>query len=126
MRNKHKYKVRFHLGKPKGFWQITNVEDNTVKYINPSKYNLILNGCFLRNQKGTAEKVFKTGQKTVCAWIECQEIFATFEELPQDTQVFYNPHINPHWIIDSEEVDYQSFDCIVTNGKKLFLKKDSK
>ena len=67
------YKVRFHLGAGENFmkWQVKS-PDGTVKFYKPEEVGILMTGCFLRNQKGTAEKIHAGANKTVCAWVEAQ------------------------------------------------------
>lgn len=118
-------KVRFHLAQGPNFmkWQ---VKDNKgkVSYYAPEKYSLSLYNAKLRNQRGTAEKIYGGANKTVCAWIDCEQVIATAHASPEidpNKELRYNPRVAPHWLdIDQYNVDGQEVEKITTIGRKVF------
>jgi hypothetical protein len=115
-------KVRFNLGRGANYmkWKV-QYPNGVVEYHNPSETQLILNGCQLRNHKGVAKKIFDGGNKTVCAWVLCDEIeISTRKFLQLDTycqRIKYNPRVKPNWVFNDEIVDNEfihsigSVDC---------------
>jgi hypothetical protein len=122
-------KVRFNLGRGANYmkWKV-QYPNGVVEYHNPSETQLILNGCQLRNHKGVAKKIFDGGNKTVCAWVLCDEIeiitltttnyLKPFLKLDlMFDRIKYNPRVKPNWIFNDEIVDNEfihsigSVDC---------------
>lgn len=122
--SKDKIKVRYNLGRGENYmkWKIT-YPDKTFEYRVPEEVELIMKNCFLRNQKGTADKIFKGSNKTVCAWIECDEI--TINPLNMginsDQRLSYNPRVKPYWTLNGENVDSETFELIITHQRKIYL-----
>ena len=117
-------KVRFNLGRGKNFmkWKV-QYPNGAVEYYAPSEVQLIMKGCQLRNHKGVAQKIFDGGNKTVCAWVLCNDIeivnmsttnyIKTFMQF--DTfcdRIKYNPRVQPNWLLNGEVVDNKHFDSI--------------
>jgi hypothetical protein len=119
---KDKYQVRFNLGKGKNFmkWKVS-YPSGTARYYEPSEVLIIMNGCKLVNHKGTAKKIFDGANKTVCAWVECEEIKVIDKVVTQSDarQVCYNPRVTPHWVLDNEVVDKGEFEELFTVGKSV-------
>jgi hypothetical protein len=124
------YKIRFNLGKGKNYmkWKIEGPYG--VSYHSPEDVQIHMNGCQLKNQRKTAEKINQGANKTVCAWVRCisVEIFPTdFLRLDEvhDTQLKYNPRKLPHWHIDENlNVDNLVVRRIITIGNRLYHKPD--
>lgn len=118
------YKVRFNLGTGKNFlkWKITH-PDGKVEYYEPYDVVLKMSDCFLRNQFGTAKKIFDGANKTVCAWVEAKDVrVLTQRQLEVGfEQVSYNPRVAPHWMCNGKNVDGESYESIVSIGRELFL-----
>ena len=119
---KDKYQVRFNLGKGKNFmkWKVS-YPSGTARYYEPSEVLIIMNGCKLVNHKGTAQKIFDGANKTVCAWVECEEIKVIDKVVTYSNarQVCYNPRVTPHWVLDNEVVDKGEFEELFTVGKSV-------
>ena len=119
---KNKYQVRFNLGKGKNFmkWKVS-YPSGTARYYEPSEVLIIMNGCKLVNQKGTAQKIFDGANKTVCAWVECDGVKVINKVVTQSEarQVCYNPRVTPHWVLDNEVVDKVEFEELFTVGKSV-------
>ena len=125
------YKVRFHLGKGENFkkWRVES-KDKLVNFYCPTKNSFVLHESFLRNQKGTANKIYQGESKTVCAWIESIDMdIIDYSNLNDYNLIFvsnflnyfiknntldYNPRKNPHWNLDSGNVDGCSYKLLFT------------
>ena len=51
--------------------------DGTIEYLSPDEVTLIMSRCKLSNNAKQAEKIFQGENKTVCAWILCEEMIIT-------------------------------------------------
>lgn len=119
----NKIKVRFNLSFGKNFmkWKVT-YPDGKAEYYEPSEVQLIMEDCFLRNQRGTAQKIYEGAEKSVCAWIECAKITIT-NKITEDglgEQVSYNPRTIPHWICKGINADGTRLDSIISFERELF------
>ena len=67
---KNKYKVRFNLGRGDNYmkWKVSTPSGEAT-YHNPDDVLIIMKGCKLFNQKGSANKIYEGANKTVCAWV---------------------------------------------------------
>jgi|TARA_R100000482_G_C5089585_1_gene130108 hypothetical protein len=134
-----RFRVRFHLGKGKNFmkWQVADWGPNLHKgnlsphkdYYDPDNCEIVMFRCILGNQPATAQKIFEGANKTVCAWVDCDDIDIhykkdpNFEPLNEEgmTQYKYNPRKNPHWFTDSDpNVDKTAHKVLATTGKKIY------
>lgn len=108
------YKLRFHLGAGRHFmhWQLTS-PSGEVTYYDPKMFNCLLIGTKLKNRRATAEKIHAGANKTVCAWIEAENVFIG-DEVPDKVrtelmmQIRYNPRIKPHWhspLFEDQDLD---------------------
>jgi hypothetical protein len=103
-------KVRFNLGRGVNYmkWKV-QYPNGVVEYHKPSEVQLLMVNCQLRNHKGVAQKIFDGANKTVCAWVLCEEIeirkntFAQFDL--SGNRVKYNPRVKPNWVLNDEVVD---------------------
>lgn len=119
--NKRNIKVRFHLGAGKNYkhWRIQR--GSMVFFINPDGIKIRLKNCKLINQKKSAQKIFNSGDKTVCAWIMCESI-TNINKIEFDTPLKYNPRIQPNWLNGETILDNNIIDEICIEGNKLFIK----
>jgi hypothetical protein len=126
-------KVRFNLGRGKNYlkWKI-QYPSGVVKYIYPISCQLVMKNCQLKNSRKTAEKIFNGENKTVCAWVLCDDITVKYDRFEQFDdpelklqRLKYNPKRLPFWTIgDSEEcIDGATIDEIGTVDYKLFITK---
>lgn len=121
------YKVRFHLAAGENFmkWQVKDADGN-VKFYEPSEVSIRLFGCFLRNQKGTAEKIHAGAHKTVCAWVEAEDVVVMpveeelVSEMVEFTKAAYNPKVAPNWVIDGENADGRELPLVISEGRSLY------
>ena len=124
------FQVRFHLGAGEHYahWQIKNRETDDVVYYDPSKVQLILYECELRNNVKTANKICNgESNKTVCAWVRCKTYAVnTGEPLSVRLGSFlnYNPRHRPFWTGEKHgtdiSIDGETLEDIVSSGKSLF------
>lgn len=112
-------KVRFHLAKGENFkkWQVRRKDE--VYYYDPDTVNLVMTNCKLKNQKATAQKIHDGANKSVCAWIECDEVEVLAGSYPRpDEFYFYNPKHLPHWYNQKgDNVDNQKDEKLWTVGR---------
>jgi hypothetical protein len=119
-----KYKVRFNLGLGNNYrkWQIRDVNNNP-KHYDPSKVTLVMSGCKLYNNTKTANKIFNGAHKTVCAWIECDNIDVVDKKAlvgRRDNSISYNPRILPYWSDGNVNIDGYEYDIIYSDDIKLY------
>lgn len=122
----YNYKVRFHLGKGVNFmkWRIENTVTKKVQFIDPKQHSLKLIDCRLRNQKSTALKIHQGANKSVCAWVDCNDFII---ESPNSSyinnwQLTFNPKVAPHWQCrEFKNKDNETFDELFTYSNKIYL-----
>jgi hypothetical protein len=119
-------RVRFHLGRGENYmhWQVKDCLGN-VYYLDPDKWYLTMEACKLKNVGTAAIKIYEGSNKTVCAWVECESVFAT-KRPPHDrfnTEVSFNPRTLPYWICEGENVDNEKYVTVRSAGRKLFIDK---
>lgn len=121
------YKVRFHLanGKNHKKWQIAKFGEET-RYLDPSRYQLVLHDCKLNNVPSVANKIFLGSHKTVCAWISCKDISVVPKELSVTaaglSNIVYNPKNNPYWSLFGKNIDNNEYNCLITKDNKVYIK----
>jgi hypothetical protein len=125
-----KTKVRFHLGAGEhfGHWQVKH-PDGRVEFFDPEKVDLHLMFCQLKNYRKTAEKIFNGENKTVCAWVNCDDVFVyepgtLSDSLPGEAApLFYNPRVAPFWRdLSGNDLDGTRYINIHTEGKNIFCR----
>lgn len=123
-----KYRVRFNLGRGDNYmkWQIKDMGTNVRNHYEPNSVSLIMENCLLSNNKKTSEKIFNGSNKSVCAWVECDNvIISDTHEMPSDVCLIrYNPRIKPNWIYDKDvnkDLDGHKFNKLITNGKNIYI-----
>jgi hypothetical protein len=123
--NMKSIRVRFNLGKGPNFmkWKI-QYPDGRVDYKDPSKTQLVLENCILKNHQGVAKRIHEGGNKTVCAWVLCKKVH--FKKIKLDDgiekrKVQYNPRHLPFWIYKGDIVDGMEFDRICSQDKALYV-----
>lgn len=118
-------RVRFNLGKGRNYmkWRVLH-PDGTVEYLDPSEVQLVMIGCTFKNSKRAAQKIFEGANKTVCAWVLCDELRVeepmSFSD-NQDIQASYNPRVAPNWRISENDIDGRNTPLLHTIGKNIYL-----
>ena len=126
------YKVRFHLGQGKyhRHWQVIT-PDGGRKFYDPEEYSFVLTNARLHNNCKVATKIYNGQNKTVCAWITCEELETVgimsylfskspMEDATKTSELFYNPRKNPHWMENGKNVDFKNYKMIFTKGDSVF------
>lgn len=115
------YKIRFHLGKGENYkkWQVKH--DKNIAYYDPENFSITMINCRLRNHKKTAKKIFAGANKTVCAWLECEEIIISENNFFESSkEIRYNPKVAPHWLENNENADNKKYQMLQTNKRKIY------
>ena len=127
-----RFRVRFHLAKGKNYmhWQVLDKKNGFNRdYYDPENCNIKMYNCRLGNQVATARKIFDGANKTVCAWVDCDNLdieyrkSPTFKDVEEEalTQYKYNPRKNPHWFTDTDfNVDGKTFLTLTTSKAKIY------
>lgn len=118
-------KVRFNLSRGKNYmkWKIA-YPDGNIEYLDPNKVDLLMKKCKLRNSQKTAQKIFDGENKTVCAWILCDDVVISEnpkEPLEENGRLRYNPRAKPNWDFRDVNVDGKQFNVIESRGSKLYI-----
>lgn len=122
------YKIRFNLGRGKNYkkWKIVN-PDKTIQIIDPRDFNILLMNATLCNNKKSALKIFNGANKSVCAWIEAEEIMIQssnnkfIEGIDLKEEISYNPRVKPYWQYKGGDCDNKNFESIITKENKVFI-----
>lgn len=126
-----KMRVRFHLGRGAHYfhWQVKT--NNSVTYYDPKLYQLELGNCRLVNRPSASQKVFSSGVKNVCGWVECENywVLNTDRHIPIPVEnlerLYYNPIIDPNWKRESDGKYYSWNNCrfasLITDNNKLYI-----
>ena len=111
-------RLRFHLAPGEHFrhWQVRS--GSSVEYFDPSKCSLTIRGCRLVVQPGTASRVYRSGVKAVCGWVEFESIEVGPPAAP-GRRLLFNPIDDVHWRLDGEVVDGHRFDVLWTSGREV-------
>jgi len=127
MKNLKRYRVRFHLAKGDNYmkWQVFDKQLNTKDYFDPDSKCILMTKCRLGNQPSTAKRIYDGDNKTVCAWVECEDV-RVVDTLPSVsisrlTHYKFNPKKNPHWFTEKQNnCDGRQFKVMVTNKRKVY------
>ena len=129
------YKLRFHLANGPHFmhWQLTS-PSGEVTYHDPKNFKCLLLGTKLKNRRATAEKIHAGANKTVCAWIEAENIFfrdefpEVFPEVKKELmlQVRYNPRVLPYWhpsgiVFEDIDLDNKSLSITYIEQTQIYV-----
>lgn len=122
-----KFKLRFNLSRGENYmkWKV-NFPDGTIAYYSPETYSFVMYGCVLKNNRKTAEKIYSGENKSVCAWIVCDDLHLVFPANNtidyNNKKIKYNPKIKPYWLNEAgENLDNNYFAVLLTLGKKIFI-----
>jgi len=125
---RRRFKVRFHLGRGKNYkkWKIEDTHDGSVIFTDTST-SITMKDVLLVNSKTGAIKIHeKRTSKMVVAWIECEDLHFTLGHLDTEelTEVMYNPHVRPNWVINDTDCDGAIIKCLTTKFNKVFIYKN--
>jgi len=104
-------------------WKVA-YPDGNIEYLDPNKVDLLMKKCKLRNSMKTAQKIFDGENKTVCAWILCDDVVISEnqkEPLEENGRLRYNPRVKPNWDFRDVNVDGKQFCVIESRGSKLYI-----
>lgn len=122
------FDVRFHLGGGEHykFWQIKS--DDSVQYYDRKQYYFIMHNCTLKNQRGTAEKVFSTQKRDVCGYVRCEnfDLFVHNDygvDHECGDELLYDPKIAPYWRKENDTNSYDGlqYNRLITFGRRVFI-----
>lgn len=124
-------RVRFHLGAGEHHrqWQVRHA-DGRVEYHDPDAVSLVMLGCRLRNQRGTAQRIHDGDNKSVCAWVEADDVVVTvpvtrFWPGLDGRQIAFDPRVAPHWRDEAgADIDGRQFEAVVSSGRRLAVGAD--
>jgi len=126
------YKVRFHLGAGKyhRYWQVIT-PDGDRNYYDPQEVNLVMRNARLHNNCKVARQIHGGRNKTVCAWIKCDDLEvitimsylfdkSPIEEVTKKEKLSYNPRKSPHWLENGKNVDFKRYKLLFTDTDAVF------
>jgi hypothetical protein len=133
-KNERVYRIRFHLAKGEHFmhWQVRHKKTKKVVYYDPNEMSIEMLNCKLGNQPSTANKIFEGANKSVCAWVDCEDyklfpldvaekVIEYFSNAGELENYMYNPRKNPHWYTTLDDnVDNRLVNRIVTLNNKIY------
>jgi len=122
---RRRVRLRFNLGKGKNHlkWRVL-WPDGRAEYLDPSEVQLVASGCTLKNSKRAAQRIFEGANKTVCAWVLCDELRverALAFSASSEVQAEYNPRVAPNWRIGETDADGRWLPLLHTIGKGVYL-----
>lgn len=117
-------RVRFNLSRGKNYmkWKV-EYPDKTVAYHCPTEVQLVMRNCKLKNYRKVAEKIYNGANKSVCAWVLCEDLFIKSGDFLKDEgydKVKYNPKVQPNWVYKDAVADGISFKTIVSIDYALY------
>lgn len=121
-----KVKVRFNLGRGSNYMKWKVESSLGTEYYHPTDVQLILHNCQLKNSRKTAEKIYNGENKSVCAWVLCDDITIKhndFEKVWHIHKLSYNPKKHPYWVYNGFEADNDKFEKIITIDYGLYVQK---
>ena len=95
-------KIRYHLqnGIHKNHWQIKNIFNNSIIYLDPKNQVIRLTDSVLKNKRSTADKIYCGKTKTVCSWVQfrdSKQLKKDYRPKKQLVKINYNPKKTPYW-----------------------------
>jgi len=127
------FKVRFHLGAGKNYmtWRVEDLRTKEVNFYQPDEVCIEMGGCKLYNQKGMATKIYEGRNRSVCAFIRCdnimvhvfdaQPMYVTVNRFAPQFRISYNPKTLPYWRdAQGKDIDKTEHTSIVTKDRSLF------
>ena len=127
MKNLKRYRVRFHLARGDNYmkWQVFDKQENTKRYFDPNSKSILMTDCELGNHPTTAKRIYEGENKTVCAWVSCNNV-RVVDKLPLSstsgmTHYKFNPKKNPHWFTDQHQNrDGMTFEKMTTHERAVY------
>ncbi len=117
------FKVRFNLSAGENFmkWQVKR--GDVVQYYDPLLVSLVMMNCTLKNRPATALKIHAGEHKSVCAWIECDNVEICESSKQSGFPICYNPKKLPYWtdVAGRLNLDNHEFNKITTDGRQLIM-----
>jgi hypothetical protein len=119
-------KIRFNLGRGPNYykWKI-NHPNGLVEYLHPTDVQLIMTNCELANNRKVSEKIFNGANKTVCAWILCENLHIKRSNFNQSDvtgeMLRFNPRHEPNWVLNGVNSDGAKINKIETVDYKLYV-----
>lgn len=117
------FKVRFNLSAGEHFmkWQVKC--GDVVHYYDPSSVCIVMTNCHLKNRTATALKIHAGEHKSVCAWIECDNVEIVPSSNNAGFPICYNPKKLPYWtdVSGRLNLDNHEFHKIVSVGRSLLM-----
>jgi hypothetical protein len=118
-------KVRFNLGRGENYmrWKV-EWPDGRVEYHDPVETQIIMQYCILKNRRKTAMDIFLGANKTVCAWVLCENIAIRHDTFIKDEshKLSYNPRIAPYWTDNlRRNLDGHKFDHLHTIDYGIYI-----
>jgi len=121
MRQDKRFRVRFHLGKGPNYmtWQVIDKKNGYNKdYYNPEGCSIHMVNCVFGNNPTIAQKIYDGDHKTVCAWVDCDDLDVSYVKSPDYVKpntknmmkYRYNPRKAIHWNTNR---------CYNVDGKKV-------
>ena len=109
-------------------YQIKTPDNDRVKYYSPDDVQLVMVNAKLVNHKGTARRIYEGANKTVCAWVECDDLKVIPKgevNINQMQKITYNPRTSPYWMMNEMTVDGRSFNVLYTYGNRIYCPMDN-
>ena len=88
--------------------------------------SLFMKNCELGNHPTTAKKIYDGQNKTVCAWVSCDDVQIWDNDIVKldtsgMTHYKYNPKKNPHWFTDTHKNrDGMKFSTMITKQRAVY------
>ena len=119
--------VRFNLGRGENYlkWRV-KFPDEVAKFFDPEEVSIIMRGVKLVNGKKSASKIFDGGNKTVCAWLSCDEVIIdpASKASINAHRISFNPRVTPNWVSNGDNIDGCEYAELVTKGRNIFIIKE--
>lgn len=120
------YKIRFNLGKGPNYmrWKVVS-PDGEVNFYHPQEVQILMQYCTLKNNARLATRIFDGENKTVCAWILCQNLAIRRDGMyirDESYRLLYNPRVDPYWTDGGgRNLDNNQYDHIHTIDSRIYV-----
>ncbi len=109
-------------------WQIklSGHSIDEVQYVDPAEHQIAMFNAKLKVQTGTSKKIHEGACKTVCAWVQCDEVqIMPNDKIKPNVNDFYvrfNPRHNPEWVdMHSNIMSGEEYSLLVSQDRSLFV-----